>query len=109
MTKNALNRRSSGLPMSQPQADRQVEEDAFLRSGLDVPLDHELRQMSFVELAALLSSCESGPAFPISSIHCLRHFHRFRKVGIWEVMSPAFEVKRTVLYDANNTHSTAAV
>ena len=40
----------------------QQEEDAFQRTGLDVPLDHELQQMSFVELAALLSSCKSGSA-----------------------------------------------
>lgn len=48
--------------MNQSQTDRQMEEDAFQRTGLDVPLDHELRQMSFVELAALFSSCESGSA-----------------------------------------------
>ena len=47
--------------MSKPWND-QEEEDAFHHPGLDVPLDHELQQMSFVELAALLSSCKSGSA-----------------------------------------------
>ena len=48
--------------MNQAEIDRQVEEDAFIRSGLDIPLDHELQQMSFVELASLQSSSESGSA-----------------------------------------------
>lgn len=37
-------------------------QDAFLRGALDIPDDAKLLQMSFVELAALLSSCESGSA-----------------------------------------------
>lgn len=48
--------------MIDAETEQRAAEDAFLRGSLDIPDDEKLRQMSFVELAALLSSCESGSA-----------------------------------------------
>lgn len=41
---------------------QQAAQESFLRGYLDIPDDAKLQKMSFVELAALLSSCESGSA-----------------------------------------------
>jgi hypothetical protein len=46
--------------MTPAEIEKQASEEAFLRGYHDIPDDEKLRQMSFVELAALLSSCESG-------------------------------------------------
>jgi len=48
--------------MTKTEAERRVAKDAFLRGSLGIPDDAELQKMSFVELIALLSSCESGSA-----------------------------------------------
>ena len=42
--------------------ERAAAEDAFARVDDNIPLDHELQAMSYVELASLLSSCEKGSA-----------------------------------------------
>ncbi len=46
--------------MTPTEIEQQAAEDAFLRGFHDIPDDANLQKMSYVQLAALLSSCESG-------------------------------------------------
>lgn len=46
--------------MTPPEIERKAEEEGCLRSFHDIPDDVKLHKMSFVELAALLISCEGG-------------------------------------------------
>ncbi|MDP1679383.1 MAG: hypothetical protein Q8L02_04580 [Candidatus Nitrotoga sp.] len=48
--------------MTPAEIEQKAAEDAFLRGYHDIPDDAKLQNMSFVELAALLSSCENGSA-----------------------------------------------
>ncbi|MGI0036126.1 MAG: hypothetical protein ACRD98_09690 [Nitrososphaera sp.] len=48
--------------MTPTEIEQQAVEDAFLRGSLDIPDDAKIQNMSFVQLAALLSSCETGSA-----------------------------------------------
>ncbi len=48
--------------MTPSEIERKAEEDGFLRGYHGIPDDVKLHKMSFVELAALLASCESGSA-----------------------------------------------
>lgn len=48
--------------MTQSEIERKAEEDGFLRGYHSIPDDVKLHKMSFVELAALLASCEGGSA-----------------------------------------------
>jgi hypothetical protein len=48
--------------MTDAEIEQRAAGEAFLRGYHDIPDDEKLRQMSFVELAALLSSCENGSA-----------------------------------------------
>jgi hypothetical protein len=44
------------------EVEQQAAQEAFLRGYHGIPDDEKLQKMSFVELAALLSSCENGSA-----------------------------------------------
>lgn len=48
--------------MTQSEIERKAEEEGVLRGYYGIPDDVKLYKMSFVELAALLASCESGSA-----------------------------------------------
>jgi len=48
--------------MTQSEIERKAEEDGFLRGYHDIPDNVKLHKMSFVDLAALLASCEGGSA-----------------------------------------------
>lgn len=48
--------------MTPAEIEQKAAEDAILRGYHDIPDDAKLQNMSFVELAALLSSCENGSA-----------------------------------------------
>lgn len=48
--------------MTPAEIEQKAAEEAFLRGFYDIPEDEKLQQMSFVELATLLASCEVGSA-----------------------------------------------
>ncbi|MEO6203306.1 MAG: hypothetical protein ABIU05_23510 [Nitrospirales bacterium] len=46
--------------MTSPEIERKAQEDGLLRGFHDIPDDVKLHKMSFVELVALLTTCEEG-------------------------------------------------
>ena len=60
--------------MTDAEIEQRTAQDALLRGVLDIPDDEKLREMSFVELAALLSSCENeSPRFKVVDRELKKH------------------------------------
>ena len=48
--------------MTDAEIERKAAEDAFARTSLGIPLDHQLRAMSYISLCDLLSNYQPGTA-----------------------------------------------
>lgn len=60
--------------MTNTEVEAQAAADAMARGYHSIPDDAELQRMSFVELASLLSSCESGsPRFNVVEREMKKH------------------------------------